>query len=264
MASSFPNVKKVNAGFTIMKILKNVLRITHLYNNGYKISAIANMHKDELKAYETNNSNSEFGYIKVLLEATLDLNEQLFVETFDKAITFFGMQECMLKIIYPYFEKIGMLWMNNETLPAQERFASNIILKKIILETAKLDSTNYKKDSEIILFTPPYEYHEIPLLFMHYLLKKSGSKVYYLGTNVSVDVLEAFAKVNATHNIYFHIITNLTHANIDNYLQELTEKFSDKKIIMSGRLTATVSLKANNLHLLHSLKEMMAFGNGDV
>lgn len=258
-----PKRKESKRRFYDNEDLKHVLRITHLYNNGHKISAIANMHKDELKAYEISHGNSEFGYIKVLLEATLDLNEQLFVEAFDKAISSFGMQDCMLKIIYPYFEKIGMLWMNNETLPAQERFASNIILKKIILETGKLDSTNYKKDSEIILFTPPHEYHEIPLLFMHYLLKKSGSKVYYLGTDVTVDVLEAFTKVNPTYNLYFHVITNLTHAKIDNYLKELTEKFSDKKIIMSGRLTATVSLKANNLHLLHSLKEMMAFGNGN-
>jgi len=64
--------------------LKRVLRITHLYNNGYKISAIAAM-KNELNAYETKTALAEDSLIKILIEATIDLDEILLHTTLQKS-----------------------------------------------------------------------------------------------------------------------------------------------------------------------------------
>lgn len=257
-----PKRKQSKHRFYDNEDLKHVLRITHLYKSGHRISAIANMPKDDLKEHDIKNSNSEFALIKILLETTLDLNEQEFIKNLDKAIARFGLESCIIKIIYPYFEKIGMLWLNNQAIPAQERFAGNIIIKKIIGEIDKLDGNMQAQNNAIVLFTPPQEHHEIPLLFLHYLLKKSGNYVYYLGTNVGFEILIAFIKSNRCQTLCFHLITNLTNFKIDNYVNELTQKFSNHNIIMSGKFTNNVSIKAGNLRLLNSLQEMIDFGNG--
>ncbi|MEO8713347.1 MAG: MerR family transcriptional regulator [Parafilimonas sp.] len=258
-----PKRKESNHRFYDNEDLKQVLRITNLYNNGYKISAIANMNEDELLGYETTAVSAEGMLVNKLLEAALDLNEFLFNQTLDEAINISGLEACMIKVVYPYLEKIGILWMKNEALPAQERFASNIIIKKMVNEIDKIESSFTNHQPSVILFTPPKEYHEIPLLFMYYLLKKNHQHVYYLGANVTLDVLDAFSKTNRSAFLYFHVITNLTHDNIDNYLLRLTNHFADQKIVMSGMLAKTVSIKAENLQLLHSLEDMMSFGKGN-
>lgn len=240
--------------------LKLILRITHLYNNGHKISAIANMQQFEASVYDLPIGFAEEAFIKLLIEASIDIDERLFTTTLNKAMDAFDIEECMIKVVYPYFEKIGMLWMNNKAFPAQERFASNIILKRIVNEIDKLTSQYKPQQPGIILFTPLREYHEIPLLFMHYLLKKNSHAVYYLGTHVSFDVLETFLKINKAEVLFFHVITNLTHHTMNNYVQQLTQHFSNHTIIMSGKLTETVTVSAGNLKLLHSVNEMIEFG----
>jgi DNA-binding transcriptional MerR regulator len=257
-----PKRKKSNHRFYDNEDLKHLLRIAHLYNNGHKISAIANMNADDVYADTTNEAFAELNSIRLLLEATIDLDELLFNETIEKSINKLGLEDCMVKVVYPYFERIGMLWMNNEALPAQERFASNIILKKIVREIDKLDLSFDDNKPTVLLFTPPGEYHEIPLLFMHYLLKKNQFHVYYLGTDISFDTIDALIKANKTDILYLHVITNLTHDDINNYIRQITERFVNQRIVMSGKPTQFVSVRAGNLRLLRSLTEMLSFGKG--
>jgi len=47
---------------------------------------------------------------------------------------------------------------------------------------------------------------------------------------------------------------------MNNYVKQLTEGFTDQGIVMSGKLTPLVSVKSDNLGLLHSLADMIAFG----
>jgi DNA-binding transcriptional MerR regulator len=257
-----PKRKESKRRFYDNEDLKHLLRIAHLYNNGYKISAIANMKAEEFVTCKKNEVFAEDDSIKLLLEATIDMDELLLNETLEKSINSLGLEGCMVKVVYPYFEKIGMLWMNNEAMPAQERFASNIILKKIIREIDKLDLSSDDNKPTVLLFTPPEEHHEIPLLLMHYLLKKSSFHVYYLGTNITFDELDTFMKINKADILYFHVITNLTHDLIDNYVKQLCERFAEQEIVMSGKLTPLVSVKSENLKLLNSLADMIAFGKG--
>src|ERR1700755_2349496 len=86
--------------------LKQILRITQLYNNGYKISTIAKMPLNELSAYKAGTASKEESIINILIEATIDLDEMILSETLRKAISTFGLEACMVNILFPYFEKI--------------------------------------------------------------------------------------------------------------------------------------------------------------
>jgi DNA-binding transcriptional MerR regulator len=242
--------------------LKQILRIAHLYNNGYKISAIANLHDYKVEVYETEKDHAEEALTKILIEAAVEVNETLFNKTIQQSFDKFGVETAMIKVVYPYLEKIGLLWMNNEALAAQERFASNLILKKLINETEKLNVECDKTLSSVLLFTPPQEYHELPLLFMHYLLKRSCHHVYYVGANTNFEVLDAFIETTKPGTLMFHLITCFIHKSLDAYVRELTQRYPKQTIVMSGKFAGNITIKADNLKLLCSLNEMLAFCNG--
>ena len=99
--------------------------------------------------------------------------------------------------------------MTNHAIPAQEHFCSYIIQHKIIAETEKLAKPS-PSAPEIILFCPHGEYHELPLFYIDYLLKKWGWSTFFLGSNVSFDLLQQFAARESVQYLFLHVITNFT------------------------------------------------------
>jgi len=143
-------------------------------------------------------------------------------------------------------------------IPAQEHFCSYIIQHKIIAETDKLPQPPGNAP-EIILFSPRGEYHELPLYFINYLLRKSGWTTLFLGTNVKLALLKQFAvQQNITH-LFLHITTNFTGFGLDDYFEEICKTFSNKKIVASGSAIYTVQRQFTNLLLLKSDAEIYWF-----
>ena len=129
-----------------------------------------------------------------------------------------------------------MLWVTNHIVPAQEHFASYIIQNKIIARTGALPVADPQQPA-IVLFTPEGEHHELPLLFIHYLLRKYGWNTVYLGSNVTMNTLKQLQATRSASYFYLHLITNFTGFLIDDYLETLCHAFPDKKIIASGAAT---------------------------
>ena len=154
-----------------------------------------------------------------LLEAAVDFDEQRFKAILEEAINTMGLEECMIKVCYPFLQKTGLLWMTNNVIPAQEHFSSYIIQHKIIAETDKLNDvlTNGKS---IVLFTPDGEHHELPLLFINYMLRKYGWRTTYLGANAKWQALKQVVDKAEIGALYFHMITNFTRYDIDDYLEQ--------------------------------------------
>lgn len=255
-----PKRKESNHRYYDNDDLKYILQVAYLYNNGYKISKIAALKKEELKAHVHEiKGEGEQQFENALLEAAFKFDETSFDDVLNTAIEKLGFEKCILNVVYPYFEKIGLLWMNNEAVPAQEHFSSNIIRNKIITAIDALPPQIPKKKEAVLLFTPEDEHHEIPLLFSHFLFKKHGKPVVYLGTNVSIETLKNFCGRKNEQELYFNVITNFTGFSIDEYLTTLCITFPSHKIIMSGPLTHNVTVKMPNCILFSSLEEMIAF-----
>src|SRR5690348_11633995 len=181
-----PKRKESNHRYYDNDDLKYILQIAYLYNNGYKISTIAKLPKTALKNYiaPTAGAEGERYFENLLLQSALMFEETAFNETLHAAIERFGFEACIVNVVYRYFEKIGLLWMSNEAVPAQEHFSSNIIRNKIIDAIDKIQAAKAAEKAPVILFTPEDEHHEIPLLFAHYLFKKYNKNVVYLGANI--------------------------------------------------------------------------------
>jgi DNA-binding transcriptional MerR regulator len=240
--------------------LKKLLRIAFLYHGGWKVSKIAALTEDDIakqvltlqEALPENSQN-----ILTLLEAAIDFDEARFNAVLDKLIAVRGVEECVTQVCYPYLQRVGLLWMTSHIIPAQEHFSSYLIQHKIISETEKLQHASPSSPT-IIVFAPKGEHHELPLLFINFLLKKWGWQTIYLGTNLELKALPDTIKAKASH-LFLHLITNFTGFEVDDYLETVCKTFSDKTIVASGRSIQLAQRQFVNLKLLRSDAEIHEF-----
>lgn len=216
--------------------LKSLLQIAFLYHNGWKISRIAQLTPEAITttvtATEINSENYKIAVLK-LLDAAIHFNEKDFVAILNDLINTVGLEACVTQVCYPFLQRVGLLWMTNNIIPAQEHFSSYLIQHKIIAETDKLQDAPSDAQA-IVLFTPDGEYHELPLLFINYLLKKNNWRTIYLGSDVKLQNLQKFQNDQHITYLFLHVITNFSGWEIDDYLEQLCTTFPDKKIVASG------------------------------
>jgi len=217
--------------------LKKLLCISFLYHNGWKISKIASLPDDELptEVDKINLSASNYQtYHQKLLQAAIDFDEAAFTQTLNLLIENIGFEKTIRDVCYTYLNKVGLLWNTNKVIPAQEHFSSYLIQNRLISETEKY--TGFQNEApEILLFCPENEHHELPLLFINYLMRKNGWRVLYLGKNINLDDLKEAAAIPGINYLYLHLITNFTGLFIDDYFETLRKTFPDKIIFASGR-----------------------------
>jgi hypothetical protein len=150
-----------------------------------------------------------------------------------------------------------MLWVTNNVIPAQEHFSSYIIQNRIIAETEKISMGN--NGPVITLFAPKGEYHELPLLFINYLLRKHGWKVVYLGADVEKQVVRQLTATRKIDYLFVYHITNFTGWDADVYFEDLSKNFSSQKIAVAGTVVKQIQRNFSNVILLKSDKAIYEF-----
>ncbi len=241
--------------------LKQLLRIAYLYRNGYKISCIATLRPDEICSIALdlkNATDQNEKYVNNMIEAALDFDEKRLSELINQVIQKEGLENAMRNVIFKSLEKVGLLWLTGNVIPAQEHFISSIIIQKMIIEIEKLPRVSNTNGRIFLLFTPQGEEHEIPLLFVQWLLKKHQRSQVYLGTNVDIDTLRYYCKERHVTDLYFHLITNLIRTDIQTYIDELSKSFPQKKIICSGKFTESLERIPKNVHALKAQAEILS------
>jgi DNA-binding transcriptional MerR regulator len=207
--------------------LKQILRISFLYNQGYKISRIAEMGEEEIKklSLELKPKGNYEVFINQLMEASMDFDEDLFRSVMDNAMVHLGMEKLMTQVIYPFLNKVGVLWMTGNVIPSQEHFASNIIRNKILMATNQLPPKNKVEGKKYILFNPPGEYHEIPLLFVQYCLKQRGISAVLFGIDTSTEMLKEYLWKNRSTHLFLFMTTNFTNMQPVELLEDINRNF---------------------------------------
>jgi DNA-binding transcriptional MerR regulator len=244
--------------------LKHILRVSYLYHHGYKISRIAGMNPEEINSLSLDyTQHTSFDvFMNQFIEAALDFDETRFEEVFDSLILHLGFEKAFIHVVYPFLQKLGMLWMTGNILPAQEHFSSQLIRKKIILAIDALGMVSDKQADNILVFSPSGEYHEIPLLLIHYLLKKSGTPIVYFGIDISVDELKLYINGNPSCMLYVHMVTNFTDMEPEAYLDMLCGCFPGKKIFASGPVFKDGITYPEQVRIIHHLKDLKGLNTG--
>ncbi len=227
--------------------LKRLLNVSVLNRYGYKISSIANLHEKEIRN-EILTITSRYGdlsaQIENLIVAMVDFDKAYFDTIFNKSIMSRGLEETMLKVIYPFFEKIGILWQTGNINPAQEHFISNLIRQKLIVAIDDLpEYQNNNTSKNFILFLPDGEWHELGLLFYSYFIKRSGHRVTYLGCSVPIQSVIDMKKYISVDYLVTYIKVSRSVDEYENYLTTLAEGFGGKSIFLLGELPLNLSFK---------------------
>ncbi|GAB2658315.1 MerR family transcriptional regulator [Flavihumibacter cheonanensis] len=246
--------------------LKKILRLSILYKRGNKISSLLEIDQEQLASYcmQDLNAGVYAEPFRQLLEAVSNFDEETFNQVVHLQILHIGLQKTMLEIIFPLLNLIGNNWLCDRVIPAQEHFCSSLVMKKLLLAIDGLETENAENARTVLLFTPIGESHEIPILFMHYLLKKNGSKCVYYGKNANLHVLKDICEVHHPSHLFFHLITHLDDRPLENYLQELLYHFPDKKIVAAGPALQNQSLPSHpSFTWLKDCEAMLKFSAAD-
>jgi len=170
--------------------LVQLINICLLNKNGFKISKIATLSKEEIqqRVWSLMGDSKIDDSGEKLLLALIDMNEVLFRDTLDHLISEIQLEKTFSQHLIPFLDRIGIMWLVGSIKPAQEHFISNLIRQKIISEIDK-QKIPAVTTHPVLLYLPEHEWHEISLLFYHYLLRSKGIFTVYLGQSMPYDSL---------------------------------------------------------------------------
>jgi len=245
--------------------LKKLLNISLLVKHGFKISKLSKLPTEEINkqlqevyqlVYEKAAHQTENYYINSLVVAMIDLDEEKFEKIFSTCVLRYGFEPTIMQVIYPFLEKVGLMWGIDEINPAQEHFISNLIRQKLIVAIDGLPIPP-KENNKFILFLPEGELHEMGLLLANYLLKNKKQQIVYLGQNVPIHDLESVTKLCQPQFLLTFIITTKPKPEIEAYIETLSKKFSQKTILISGNITLAEGIKRfPNIYYLNNVSSI--------
>lgn len=242
--------------------LKTVLNIALLNKYGFKISHIDQMSPAELQEKILSLSHLEAQQERIvneMINCMIDIDFDQFEIILDEHIRKRGVEKSITQIIFPFLERVGILWVTNHINPAQEHLITNIIRQKLILGIESATSI-FNSPKQCVLFLPEGEHHEMGLLYLHYLLKSKGVKVIYLGANVPVKDVEYVCKLKSPDFIYTHLTSVANNFNFERFLQFIHQKVPHQPTIISGHVTSTYKKKIpENVQFKTSLTQVMEF-----
>lgn len=239
--------------------LKKLLNVSILNRHGYKISNIANFAENTINEKIFNlaqTKNDVESQIESMVLAMIDLDEYKFDKVFNTAIINLGFEETIVKLIYPFFQRIGILWQIGSINPAQEHFISNLIRQKLIMAIDGLLANISENSKTFLLFLPEGEHHELGLLFYNYLIKKCNHKVIYLGETVPFDALIEVSKIRQFDYLLTSITTPMLDESMNELIENLKKHFSSSQVYITGLQSQGINVElADNFHQFSSVDD---------
>ena len=257
-----PNRSEGNTRYYDNSQLRRLLNIVTLIESGHKVSELGSMSDEGLSELlvkannqETDKEPTEY-FISQLIAAGTSYDEASFEKSFSHCLLRFGMKDAYIKVLYPMLGRIGMLWASEKLAPAHEHFISNLVRQKLFTAIDYLPAPNTESDSWL-LFLPENEYHEIGLLFAYYMIRLSGRKAVYLGSNVPLKSLISAVHQTAPANLLFFLVHNDFPDQIQIFLDRLKSGLTEEKIFLTGNPKLISQLQTNkDVHWLKSVDDL--------
>ncbi len=216
--------------------VRRILNVAMLVKNGYKISNVATF--DEVKLQSeilriNKYANDPDKDIDQLLFHTVNLDTFGFEAMIDKIIGELGFSKTIQQVIFPFFERIGILWQAGSIFTAHEHFVSNLIRNRLIRETAKFESNEASKS--VLFFLHENEWHELGLLYFNFLAAQAGLRCVYLGQSLPFEDLANLLTANKYDFVCTSFICAIEKPELELYLANLSLVFNQNKILIAGR-----------------------------
>ena len=217
--------------------LKRLLNVSILNHNGIKISHIAGLTDAEIKNRVLELSidgRSSSVQIESLMVAMLELDETKFLNGLSSSIIKLGFEVSVETVLFPFLERIGVLWQAGTINPAQEHFISNLIRQKLFVAIDNEMQSPVQNGPRIIMFLSEHEQHEIGLLFYNLLARKEGMNVVYLGAGVPLEDLSLVHRLRPADVFMTSFITAMDKQEMEDLLREYRQRFPEIPFYLSG------------------------------
>ncbi|HSC53842.1 MAG TPA: MerR family transcriptional regulator [Phnomibacter sp.] len=257
-----PQRTQTNIRYYNNQELKMLLNVSLLHKYGFKISHIDKMAQEEMRQKVLSLSQAQAQQertVNDLLQYMIDMDLESFEDTLNYFFATKGVERSIAQIVFPFLEKLGVLWQTSHINAAQEHLVSNIIRQKLIVGIDSI-ATHLHAPSSVLLFLPEGEYHELGLLFTHYLLKAHGVPVLYLGANVPLKDVASLVRIKKPDWLYCHLTSVGHHFSIEQFIQLLSANFPAQKIVLSGIIAQRYKKRLPEpIQMKSSLTEVVEF-----
>jgi MerR family transcriptional regulator, light-induced transcriptional regulator len=234
-----PSRTSTNIRYYTNDELKTVLNIALLNKYGFKISQIDKMSQDEIKEKLralTDPQAVQERIVNEMVQEMADLNMIKFETILSDQIRINGMEHTIIRTVFQFMERTGILWETGHIHPAQEHLVTNIIRQKLIV-AIETNLTPVKNDRTFILFLPEGQQHELGILFIYYLLKLRGVNTIFLGANVPMKDVEHVVQLKKPDFAYVHLTGSCQGFNFEKFLSFVESNFKKTTTVISGQLT---------------------------
>lgn len=221
--------------------VKKLMNIAILLSHGYKISRLAGLDTDDLsrKVVEVSRiSNGHDSQLENLVVAMIEMDESKFEKILNMSIIKEGFENTVFKLLYPFFEKIGVLWQTGSINPSHEHFITNLVKQKIYVAIDSIPVPAGDQVKKFLLFLPEWDLHELGLLVYDYLIKSRGCKVIYLGASVPEDDIYSVSEFVKPDYLLAAFTNAVEKEKLEAYIERLASRFTGKSVFITGYQTA--------------------------
>ncbi|MGN6416392.1 MAG: MerR family transcriptional regulator [Pseudobacter sp.] len=245
--------------------VRKLLNVSTLLASGMKISSIAELNEHELHAAVSDLKNGDaegddtaLAFVNDMVGGMLELDEVACEKVYSAAIKKYGVFDAMLKVVYPFLQKIGLMWSVEDATPVQEHFASCLVRRKLLAATDML-TVRRKNRKTFILMLPPGEWHEIGLLFANYIIRSKGAVTIYLGQNVPYEQVPQILERTVVSHVLLFFTTRTEEDNLSD-LRKRMQLPRDISLLVAGSAAVLGQMKnGRHTHLLASPSELLDF-----
>ena len=259
-----PQRTETNIRYYSNEELKTVLNISLLNKYGFKISHIDRMNQEEIGQRILSLSDTDAiqeRNVNELLKEMIDLNVERLDKIISEHIALKGLERSMMRLLFPFLEKIGILWLTGHINPAQEHLVTNLIRQKMMVAIDKTPIPVSPKKN-ILLFLPEGEYHELGLLFLYYLMKTKDIGVIYAGANIPFKDVAYIVNLKKPEYIFCHLTSTVSNFSMERFLEKSSHYFTGTPLIVSGYPILSYKKQVPaGIQFKYSLSEMMDFIN---
>ncbi|WP_264563419.1 MerR family transcriptional regulator [Flavobacterium sp. N3904] len=245
--------------------LQKLLNITLLHDYGYKISKISTFSEEkisELVKGIISSKNAKNHAISAFKMAMMNFDQELFSNTYNWLLEEKSFKEIFHQVFVPLMEEIGLLWQTDTITPAHEHFISCLIIKKILVNTEKIENKiPTKTDKVFVLSLPLNEIHELGLMYLNYEIVSKGYKVIYLGENMPIDNLKDLKKHFNPIVFLSYLTIQPERAIVNEFVAAMSNELlgNNAEIWLIGRLTEHIDLNliATDVKVFNSISDLV-------
>ncbi len=217
--------------------LQLLLHVAFLNRQGYKISKIAAMTPEQIreKVEEITRMQLEAdSRINVLTLAFVEMDEYRFSNIFDAYVKELGLEETFLQVIYPFLEKLSLMWLSGAVKPCQENFFTLALRSKLhhAIESCPLPSP--RDALRFMLFMPQGESDELSLLLVQYMIRSRGMLPIFIGSDTGLMDVEDAHKIIKPHFVFTILSESFNADSIEHYVERLAAVTPGARLLLTG------------------------------